>query len=107
MRWRVSFAGCGGGLARLDDTEGVKAPANELDFARQCALIHDLDRFLEEQDTAAIEYVEQLGQSMVGSEHEAAVGEVAEAIARYDFKAGRARLHHLALSLHISIPIHL
>ena len=96
-----------GGLARLDDTEGVKAPANELDFARQCALIHDLDRFLEEQDTAAIEYVEQLGQSMVGSEHEAAVGEVAEAIARYDFKAGRARLHHLALSLHISIPIHL
>ncbi len=84
-------------LARLEDTplEPVAIVASE----QWRKLVADLDNLLQEQDTAAVECVALLERSMVGSEHQAEIGEIASAVAAYDFMAARARLRSLALAL--------
>ncbi|HZX33648.1 MAG TPA: Hpt domain-containing protein, partial [Rhodocyclaceae bacterium] len=92
-----------GGLDRLPVFE-VDSPSRDATLGKMSpsdrhAVIQGLLRLLEEQDTAAREWVARLDGAVAGSGHEPEAAEIARAVARYDFSHALARLQQLASAL--------
>ena len=86
------------GLIRL-----VEATPEPEPVAHCQTLISELDRLLEEYDTAAIKIATRLKQSLVSSEYQAEAEAVYQATSRYDYPEARERLCRLMLALNYTV----
>ncbi len=86
------------GLIRLVEATPEPEPAADCQI-----LISDLDRLLEEYDTAAIKIATRLKQSLVSSEYRAEAEAVYQATSRYDYPEARERLRRLTLALNFTV----
>lgn len=91
------------GLAILEDFEksliAEKTLTKDQPPPERGIVIRELLRLLEEQDTAAMDWLDRLNLVMAGSGHEPEVAEIAQAIAHYDFGHARTKLQRLAMAL--------
>jgi two-component system sensor histidine kinase/response regulator len=85
-------------LLRLDEP-APPAPSAKPEEGE--AFLRDLDRLLEENDTAAVESLARLEQALADSGHPAEAKAISSAIARYNFTEARERLRRIAPALNL------
>jgi HPt (histidine-containing phosphotransfer) domain-containing protein len=83
-------------LLRLDEPAPPAPSAKPEDLA---AFLRDLDRLLEEHDTAAVECLARLEQILAVNGRQAEAREISLAMARYNFTEARERLRRITPSL--------